>query len=281
MIKKYLKVARSTISDPSFYARLTTADLANAVTMTALAGLCVAVAVAVFMGATLSPYIGRISSGITAVENTFPNDLAITLVHGHVSINQPEPYYVANPFGSDPKYAVIFDATGTTPEDLNKASTFALVRETYIVYADKASSSRIASFPDNESTSSVDHTRFVSSIEHYRPYAVPFAIGGGLITMILGVFFYVLVWTPFHMAYLLIPATILWIYAAVRGRKDVWGRMYVVALYASIPVIILSGVSFFTIALPEYTYTIAVLAIAIVNMERAKSKVAPKPPVEA
>ena len=68
------------------------------------------------------------------IESFYPRDLVVTIANGHVSTNQPEPYRVPNPFGDfRTKYLVVFDGRNTLSMNLRENSTYALVKDTYMI----------------------------------------------------------------------------------------------------------------------------------------------------
>ena len=278
MISHYIRLILSTFHDPVFYGRIRDEDLAQAVKATVFVLTTLVLVVVLFVAVACIPYVPKLPTYLGQIENLFPSDLVITAANGHVSINQPEPYSIPNPLGNS-KYFIVFDSTGKTSEDLSVSSTTILVKDTYMVMADKNNSSRIVSFSDIGATSTYNRVQFNAFVEQFRPYVVPFALIGGILSALVIGFFAVVFWTVFHLLYVFFPAVLLYGYSALRGVKTGMRRMYIIALYASLPVAIITFFSDYYVGLPVFVYTGLVLFIAGINMSRIPvSATPPLPP---
>ncbi len=269
MLKNFCSAVLSSFYNPAFYARVRTENLQKGVIVTAILGLIGAALLMLSFYVNIIPYAS--GNMLSSVEAMYPDALVITLAHGEVSINQPEPYYIKNTIVPDglPNF-VIFDTGDTLKGGAAENKTYVLVKKTYVVGAQSNGQERITHFDSNQATTTfakADVTHFVDSI---RPYVKPVILIGGLFVAVLGAFFVGVFWLGFHMLYLLVPGLLVFLYGKFCIPQMLWHESYVVALYASIPIAILKLIlSFSPLALPIFMYTLLVMLVALINLTQS------------
>lgn len=263
---------RACLYDPAFYAKARTEDLSPPIRLTAiLAFVGAAISAAVFY-ALIVPI--AFLPVIDTAESVFPDDLIVTVENGEMSINQEQPYYIKNTlFEEGPENLVIFDGGDQLEGTATQNSTFVLVKKTYVV-AGSEDDERIENFGQLGSTTiSKDDVRsFANAV---RPYYKPVLLGGGLIVAIIGALFVGILWLIFHLVYLvLLPTPVLYVYGRFRSPQMEFKESYIVVIYASIPVAVLTFIiSLFGFHWPAFMYTLLVVLVALVNVTQIPNEV--------
>jgi len=270
-MKNFFDRIRATFYDPAFYIKARTEDLSPSIRLTALLALVGASITAVVLYTFIVPF--AFLPVIDTVESVYPDDLIITVEGGEMSINQEQPYYIKNTLFKDgPENLVIFDGEDALEGTATQNSTFALVKKTYVV-AGNEDDERIENFGQIGSTtiSKSDVSAFASAV---RPYYKPVLLGGGFVFAAFGAVFVTIFWLIFHLLYLmLLPAPALYLYGRFRTPKFAFKESYIVAVYASIPVAILTFVILLLgFDVPPFVYTLLVILVAIVNLSQKREE---------
>jgi hypothetical protein len=274
MLAKFFRTLRSSLYDPAFYSQVPEKELSSGIKVfSVLAGVGILISLLVVCLDIIPFAFGDFP---TKLENAFPADLVVTVVDGNLSINQPEPYYVKNTLEeatSSLENLVIFDTGDQLPGSHTENNTFVLVKKTYAISGSESQNGRVASFSDLHGTSTLDKAMVVSFIEKYRPFFAPVVLFGSAALIVMGTFFITLGWLLFHLLYLVIPAVLIRLFSLVHKPRLTFKGAYMVALYASIPVTILSWlVSLTEWSLPHYSYTLLLLLVAVANLTRRSSQ---------
>jgi hypothetical protein len=271
---------RSCFYDPDFYRRIRVESLNFGIKVAALLG---AIGIGISLLLATPALVSFAHSNLPqALESAYPNDLVVTIDNGKMSINQPQPYYVKNtlPYfsGQDaPENLVVFDGTDKLEPDLNKNSTIVLAKETYLIAEGQHNEQQI--FPLSRlgtTTITIDKSKVVATIDTVKPYFVPVVYVGGAFLFVLFVLGGTFFWLLFHMVYLLIPALLIFLFSLMRENTFTFMESYRTAFFASIPVAIVFYLLFSMILhspAPEFTYTLFVLVVALVNIVERKFKV--------
>lgn len=222
-------------------------------------------------------------SGIPkAVVSAYPEDLIIQVANGELSINKPVPYYVPDTLFStlsssteQAKNLVVFDTKDQLSGSLQENSTLALVKKTYMISG--GNQERYMSFSKIVATTTITRTdvaAFVGKLEPYVPVAI---IGGGLLLTILMTLLGGVAWAIGHMLYVLIPAAIVFLVGLITSARPSYKQAYMTTLYASIPVaVVVYLLGQLHISPLAYLYTLAVVAIVLVNMFQSASETVPQ-----
>ena len=272
-MKNFFSSVVSTFYNPAFYAEARGKGLGKPVWTTVFLGAIGVFLWALFIYANILPFAS--SDFVSKVEALYPDELVITLAHGELSINQPEPYHIKNTFdmGNSKKVddLVLFDTGESLQGGAEENSTFILVRKRYAI-AQENNGERITQFSSfaTTSTTTIAKTDVLKLGEMIRPYVKPAIIIGGLLLAIFGTVFTAAFWLGFHLLYLLLPGVLVYFFGRFREPQLLWKESYIVAIYASIPVAILSfALSFSPWHLPIFMYTLLVMLVALVNLTQA------------
>lgn len=268
-----LRTIRSCIWDPAFYADLRHRNSQDGIKLYAVLVLLV-------FGAGLLVVYFQMLNEVTPklldkVEAAYPDELVVTVGNGAVSINQPEPYFVQNNLTSGgPKNLVIFDTGDALEGDADANSTLFLVKKNYVVAGNdiRQQGNLISAV---KTTTTIEKADLLGITQNIRPYLTPVVVIGGAIVflcvLIVGAFFM----TLFHLVYLVFPALGVYLFVGLRKQMG-WRESYLAALYASVPVAIISYLMVSVgIGRPAYAYTLLVLLIAILNLSKTPSSVLP------
>jgi hypothetical protein len=272
-MKELIQAIRSSVFDPAFYQAAKSRSLSSAVKPLFVLGVIgIGISLVVAFGAII-PF--AFSNTLGSVESAYPDNLVITVANGQMSINQPQPYYVKNTFGSDPKYLAIFDRDDTLSANPQENSTLILVKKSYFITGGSSGSdqARITSFARQQGTTTIDKVRIVGWIDPLKPYFTPVVLFGGALLTVALTLTGALLWVVGHLLYLFIPALLIFLFSRLRGERLQYKESYMMSLFASIPVVILSyGVSLLSLRLPFLTYTLLLLALAVVNIVTGSKK---------
>jgi hypothetical protein len=266
---KFLRTLRSTFFDPVFYSQITKDSIRPGIKLTFVLGLIGAAIFIAYISIALIPF--TFSNFPTKLENSYPDNLVITIAKGVLSTNQPQPYYVPSTFeaSSSPKYLVIFDTGDQLSGDLKQNSTFVIVKKDFAIMGggDDSSQDRVVSFTSMQATTTVTKATAVSFIEKIRPYFKIAILLGIVMLLFIGTFFGALFWLLFHLIYLLFPAVLLFLFGLTRNPRFTFKKSYAIALYASIPIAIIAAlIELSPYALPRFLYTVLVLLVAVINI---------------
>lgn len=267
---------KSSTYDPAFYVRAKSHTLSTPLkTLTALGIFAIGITLIVaYSGLVRFSYTDFLDQALA----TYPDELEITVAHGELSINQPEPYAIKNPLPKDftgttsPDSLIIFDTGDTLGDDPQAVSTFFLVKKTHFISQDGTpGQSQTTQFEKETATTTLAKTDVVGFVEAVRPYFKPGIIIGGLFMTILGVLLGTFVWILLHMIYVLFPALVIFLITRIRKLGFTYGEAYVTALYASIPVAIGSFVlTVIGLPLPTLGYSALLVIVAMINITHAE-----------
>ena len=264
---------RSSLYDPLFYSGARSHPLSSPLSVLGILGvLAIGLSLGIAYSSSLVPF--ALSSFPERLVSAYPADLVVTFGSGIVTTNQPAPYYVANPITKDmlgtstPKYLTIFDTDDKLGIDLQQNDTYALVKKTYVIAPDNnGGGDRITTFSKEDGTTTVSRADVAGFVAKLKPYFAPVLIIGGFVLVLLGIVVGTFFWLVFHCLYMFLPAALLWFFMYLRNTKTTYGESYVLALYASIPVAIISFLlTLLGLPLPGMTYTLLLLIVAIVNL---------------
>lgn len=279
MIKHFFISIASTVYNPVFYAKAQREGMNSPIKITAVLGGIGAIILMATLYVALIPFTNP--PFLDKIAALYPDDLVITLAHGEVSINQPEPYYVKNTLDAKgPADLVIFDTGDTLKGGAAANGTYVLVKKDYAITDQGTGGERVASFAQmaTTSTTSISKADVAGFIDKIRPYVRPAVLIGGLFAVVLGALVGAAFWLAFHLLYLLIPGILIYLYGRFRVPQMKWKDSYIVALYASIPVAIATYFLHFAgLAWPIFFYTLLVMLVALLNLAQAPSRV-PKLP---
>ena len=117
------------------------------------------------------------------------------------------------------------------------------------------------------STTTITKASLMRLGESIRPYIKPLVIVGALFLLLFGTVFATAIWLGFHLLYLLVPAVLIYLYSRFLSTVLTWREAYIVVIYASIPVAILTFfVHLIGTIWPIFFYTLGVIVVAIVNL---------------
>ena len=271
-IKHLFDVIRLSFYDPAFYKKIRHQRVEEAAKVQALLGV-IGVSIA-SLGVYALMIVPFAFSGFPeTIKSAYPQDLVVTLAHGAVSTNQPEPYFIKNIFpDKEIRNLVVIDTGDKLPIDLRADSTYVLVKKTFLV-SGAPGQERISVFGSDPATSTLTYEKVAGTIDQVKPYFAPLVLIGSLFILVITVLIVTLIWVVFHLVYILVPAFLIYLYSILRKDRMVYRGAYVVTLYASIPVAILSYVlTFARMPLPQYTYTLLVLLIVAANLSRVEKQ---------
>ena len=268
-MKNLPRVISSSLYNPDFYQSVRTKTVREGAKTLAYLGLLGTGVAAIIMQLFIIPF--ALSNVLDTVEQTMPNDLVVTVAGGQVAINQPEPYYIKNTlFEGGPKNLVIFDTADTLGVDLKQNDSLIIIKKSYVI-SGASQEQRVTQIDNTQPTTTLQKSDLVSLIEKVRPYFAPVVITGGIVIGLLFVLLGTFLWVVFHMVYLLFPAVLVYLLRYTGNAKLTFEESYLVALFASIPVAILSYIlSFGGLQLPPFGYSLFVLVIVVVNVSRHK-----------
>lgn len=271
-MRHFFHIIRSSAYDPTFYESVRREPLGKGVQWNAILGLIgVGILAALFYGAILplafSPFVDSVVA-------SYPDDLVVVVAGGEMSINQPQPYYIKNMLFKDgPENLVIFDGEDTLKGGVKEHSTLVIVKKTHLITGEE-STERATHFDAEAATTTIAKANVTRVAEAMRPYFKPLVIFGGLFVALLFAIFGAGVWLLFHLMYLLLPALLIYLYGRFRSPQMEYKESYAVALYASIPVAILTFViSHLGVHWPVFIYTLFVMLVALVNLTQIANHV--------
>lgn len=266
--------------DPSFYVEVRTKTLGSGAKTLYLWGVIGIALWTLFITiVTIIPF--ALSDFPEKIVAAYPDDLVVMVANGHLSINQPLPYYVKNTlFETTPEspveYLAIFDGGNTLSGDAHDNSTLALIKETYAITGSGNGQSRVTSFSSIEGTTTAQKSDIIAMVDKVRPYFKSVVLGGAAFMVIFGTLFGALMWVGLHMVYLLIPAVLIMFFTMTRTSPLSFKESYMIALHASIPVaIVFFLLAFAGFAKIPFVYTVLVVAIAVINIMHATTESAP------
>lgn len=267
-MKHIIETIRSSWYDPHFYEEIGQQTIGKAIGLFFFLGT-VGMLVT-FVGA--APNIVRFAySDVPArVAAVYPDDLEITVENGRVSVNKELPYYVPNTlFATDTiQYIAVFDLNNTLPVSIKEVSTIALFKDAYVILPGQNDTQQITPYTELGTTTGTLHKGMISSlVEKINPYFTYGVLGIALFAGVGMVFFGGLLWTTFHMVYVMVPASLVWLLQILQKSRPPFFSAYMQALYATIPVAILSFAASFLlqVQLPWFGYTAIVLLIVVAN----------------
>ncbi len=266
------KTIRSCVFDPEFYARMHDRSWSEGAKYYAVVAFII---VFILMAPVWAVLLNARPEIIDTATALYPDTLELTLAHGELHTNQPEPFAIPNTFTKSlPANLAVFDTRNDvfTPSALRDAHTLVLFKRTFAITENSDSASlpssgeqRIFSYGTTTGTTTLTKSDIVSFASKIKPYVRPVAIFGGAILFVLAVILGGFGMLVFHLLYIFFPALLVFAYFKLRKRNESYRTAYVSALFASIPVTILAAFFGLFIGLPLFTYTAILLIIVIVN----------------
>ncbi len=270
---------RSSVFDPAFYAGMAGRSWTEAAKYYAVVSFVIVFALIAPVWALLLNVNPAMVDTVTAV---YPDPLEITVVDGKMSTNQEEPFVIPNTLSKElelPENIAVFDTKNDefTPSALRDAHTLVLFKQTFAITQNtdniskpNSGEQRIFSYGTTSGTSTLTKADITEIAEKIKPYVRPVAIVGGAFLFVLAVLLGGLGVLVFHCIYVLFPALLIFAYFKLRKRDDVYKTAYTTALFASIPVTILTVIIGLFGNLPPFTYTLLLLILVIVNDSQTK-----------
>ncbi len=259
----FVQTLVASIYNPTFYHSLPARPVGSSIKYFVLLALLVSVLGALLLMPGIFDLLSQ--ANVQKLVNIYPNDLQVTLSRGQVSINQPEPYFIKNPYaGLDntmPANLIVIDTKDPfSPEEFAKYGTEVLVTKDFI--ATKSSSQErmtpLSSFHDIVITKAMVQGWGTATY----PYLVPVAIIG-MVLVLIGFWIAHLL----TLVYLLLAALIVWMMVTVTKTAGGYQTAYKVAVHAAtLPVIFSTLLDLTHFQLPPFTFTVLMLVIAIVNL---------------
>lgn len=275
---RFFETLRASLYDPEFYAGMRERSWSEAAKYYLVIAFVVIFAyVAPVWGLvlTVKPEL------VDTIVSVYPDELEVTFAYGAMSINQPEPYAIKNTFTEElPENLAVFDTRNDdySPTSLDDARTLMLFKRTFAVIEDSESGGqrfgeqqRMFSYGTSTGTSTLTKAAVVGVAEKIKPYIRPVAIIGGaflfvLIVLIGGTFMLL-----FHLLYTVFAGLLVYAYFKFAKREDSYTTAYTTALFASLPVAIVSAFAFVFGGLPVFTYTLLIITIVVVNISKGKT----------
>ncbi len=278
------QVIRSAVYDPAFYTGLRERTWTEGAKYYAVVSFVVVFAFVAPIWALLLTVSPQTIDTVAAV---YPESLVITVANGVMSTNQEEPYFIPNTFYPElGKNLAVFDTKSDqfSNEEFTSYETVALFKQKFAVGANSANyrdgqmqrgDIRVYDYGTSTATSTLAKADVLAFAEKVKPYVRPVTIAGGAILFSLVVFFGGLGMLVFHLIYILIAAALVFVYFKMRSKDESYRSAYTVALFASIPVTILSAAfDLLGPGLPPLVYTLLLMILVIVNDSQV-----PKPEV--
>ena len=260
----YLRAIRSTLYDPAFYMQVKKRGIEAPIKLYAIVVSVGMTIIAIALYASVVPL--AFSNTLDNLQAAYPDVLVVTLAGGELSINQQTPYYVKNtviPRG--PENLVVFDIDDTLKGSAKDNAAFFFVKKTYVVAGDDGEE-RVRSFPDHVGTTTIAKSDVTEMVEKVRPYFKSAVLIGGLFLAVLLTLMGTLAIVIVHVVYTTVPALLVYLLSLIRKERLTYKESYVVAMYATIPVVIAVFLVSRVVPLPPFTYTFLVLLVAIINL---------------
>lgn len=274
---KFFDTLRSTVFDPAFYSSMRDRSWGEAAKYYLVIAFVVIFAyVAPVWGflLTIKPEL------VDSIVSVYPDALEVTIADGAMSINQPEPYAIPNThFKEMPKNYVVFETADDeyTPARFEEADTLLLFKRTFAVVRDSdnggAGKQRLFDYGTSTGTSTLDKTDIVGVAEKIKPYVRPVVIIGGAFVFVLVVLIGGAFMLGFHLIYTLLAALLVLFYFKIIKKEETYATAYTTALFASMPVTIVSAFAGAFGGLPTFVYTLILIVLVVVNTTRTSQPV--------
>lgn len=264
---------RESFYGPGRYAEVRQQNFLSAVWYALLAGFIGSAVFSVFLVQGTFEIL-KLDMSPEAVSKIYPPGLEIHIKNGQVSTNQPEPYLLSFPNFSDatssstssPKYLLMVDTTKDLAlEDIRAVDALVVLGKSSLYAVKDASEMRIFSLKDVQS---FDLTEVVVNdfIRLMRPLILLFVFLLPVLMLLFGTIFSAL----YYLVVGVLGACIVLVVSRVGGMKLKFGEAYVVALFASIPMSILSAVLFVFGVTSSFILGLVLLAgLAYLNLSPA------------
>lgn len=266
-----LHTIRSCFFDPAFYAGMRERSWSEAAKYYLVIAFIIIFAYASPVWGLLLTVKPQLVDSVVAV---YPDDLKVTVANGVMSINQPEPFVIPNTFSKDlPENLAVFDTQNDTytPSALTDAKTIILFKRTFAVAMDSDSGNaslgkqRVFSYGTSTGTSTLMKSQIVGVAEQVKPYVRPLAIIGGAFLFILVILIGGVSMLTFHLVYTLFSALLVFFYFKIRKNGDSYRTAYTTALFASLPIAVISALAGLFGGLPTFVYTLALVLLVVAN----------------
>ncbi len=266
-ISRGLQILSSSLYDPSFYAAMRERSVWVGLQYVAVVGF-------LLMFIVVSPVwmllLSLRESTVDSVVSRYPDELVVTLSSGVLAINQPEPYVIPNPIeGGAPRNLLVFNTKDDeyTPRTLAEAEALLVLKRTFALAQGETAESPPQAIPYGSTTPSfmLNKEKVVAAGEYIKPYVRPAAVIGGALFFVLAVLVGGVVFTAVHAVYLLIPALAVYVYFVMTRQSESLTTAYLSALYASLPIALISAVAALFGGFPAYAFTALVVAVVVAN----------------
>lgn len=275
MYMGFFQTIRSAFYDPAFYAGMASRSWVDAAKYYLVIAFVIVFAYASPVWGLLLTVKPELVDSAVAV---YPADLEVTVANGEMSINKPEPFAIPNTWTKElPENLVVFD-TGNdeyTPHSLQDAKTLVLLKNTFAVVQNSDSTKgeqRVFSYGTSTGTSTLVKSDITGVAEKIKPYVRPVAIVGGAFVFIMVILLGGIAMLVYHLIYTLLAALLVFGYFKFRKSGETYATAYTTALFASLPVAIISALIGFFGGLPTFTYTLVLIILVVVNSSRAPAK---------
>ena len=271
---KFFQTLRSSLYDPAFYAGMRNRTWSEAAKYYLVIAFVVIFAYVAPVWGLLLTVKPEIVDTIVAV---YPDQLEVTVADGVMSINQPQPYAIPNTFTKQlPENLAVFETEDDiySPTALKDAKTLMLFKRTFAVVEDSdtpdryGEQQRMFNYGTTTGTSTLTKADLTGVAEKIKPYVRPVAVIGGAFLFVLAVLIGGAFMLGFHLLYTFVPALLVYVYFSFTKRDDTFATAYTTALFASLPVAIISAFAFIFGGLPTFAYTLLVLAVVLINISK-------------
>jgi hypothetical protein len=264
----FFKKVRSSIYNPSFYQSLREASVSSSIKYFAALSVIGAILTVLLLIPGIAAFFSPAT--VSTVVGAYPADLEVTVDHGVVSINQPEPYIIKDSEGLKKKNILVIDTKSNfTGAQFDQYSTYVLVKKDFVVVEDKGAQKI---FPLNEVQSlKLNQERVAAWGQKALPLLVPGAIA--LTTLLLLAIF---IGSMFSLVYFLLLALIMMLIGRARHTTLSYKEAYKVTVHAAtLPLIMWFVFTLAHISMPFLTFSLLTLLVAFLNLKPAPNAASP------
>lgn len=272
----FIEKIRSSVYDPSFYRQIPKETFGKAISYYLL--FCIVITML-----RLALLVFPISSGITTVTkgltegllHTYPNNLQITIHHGQLAINQPQPYSLPVCIQNDCQKVIIDTQKPNVNTYLRQKDVFMVLTKDTAYIKNSSSDTRVYDLSQigDVTVNKQVVTAFVNHITPWTKFFIPAAIIFMAIMLYIGCLF--------KLIYIFFLAFLLWLLAKKFAPGTSYGGAYKIGLHAvtlgMFIALIIDATSFFT---HLYTFpfmeTLISLLVFILNFNSSSTKATTK-----
>lgn len=261
-MKSFFRAVQDSVYSPSFYQELPNKKTSYSVGYFAKLALIVGVLTA----APMLPGVFSYISGPTldSLVASYPADLEVDIVDGHVSTNQPEPYVIKDTEANSEKenLLVIDTKSPFSAEQFEQYSTFILVKKDFVVGQGTRKYS-IIPFKDLGDWH-INKGQVSEWANNMRPFVIPAAVLVSLLIMAV-VFFFLFA----NLIYFFLAALLVWVVGRLFSHKLSYMQSYVLAIHASTLAVIVGLVfGWFHIHMFSFSFTVLLLLVLFLNLKK-------------